>query len=149
VEAVDPPAPSHATQIAWGRYEPAHAQAIRAPGFADHTVWTGTYTCYQGLTGVTISLDTKGRDVTAVFEFAAVPSNPTVPSGASRLIGTFDEQADGTFHLVLEPGEWISQPSGWFLVGVDARTSLDGGEMHGTIDGNGCGAIDLERRDQH
>ena len=113
--------------------------------FPAHSVWSGTYTCSQGLTGVTLSIDLDDTVATAVFEFTAVPSNPSVPSGSSRMTGTVTQNAAGTASVDLVPGAWISQPPGWFLVGVNATSDGALSELHGTINASTCGAIDLTR----
>ncbi len=121
---------------------PLHTRGSGRVAFPSHSVWSGTYTCNQGLTGVTLSIDLDDIDASAVFEFSAVPSNPSVPTGSSRMKGTITQTAAGA-SVDLVPDGWISQPPGWFLVGVNATS--DGVEMHGTINASTCGAIDLTR----
>ena len=57
--------------------------------------WKGTYTCNQGLTGLTLTIkDSKDKDVEAIFSFYAVKSNPDVPSGSSRMTGKYEKKLE-------------------------------------------------------
>jgi hypothetical protein len=123
---------------------PAPMHGNRRAQFPAYSVWSGTYTCNQGLTGVTLSIDLEDTDATAVFEFSAVPSNPSVPTGSSRMKGTITQGPAGA-NIELDPDAWISQPPGWFLVGVSATSDGALAEMHGVIRTTTCGAIDLVR----
>jgi len=79
-------------------------------------VWTGTYTCSQGLTGLRLTIrDTGNGTLAAVFDFYAVPSNLGVPSGSYTMTGTYS--ATG---IVLHQDSWINQPSGYGMVDLVA-----------------------------
>ncbi len=127
------------------RVEAAHRPTNQLKQFPRHTAWTGLYQCSQGLTAVRLEIDVEGLAATAVFEFSAHPSNPMVPSGASRLKGVLAETIDGTYQLDVDPFEWVSQPPGYFMVGVTATTDTALREMHGTMKAPTCGRIDLTR----
>jgi hypothetical protein len=64
-------------------------------------VWTGTYTCNQGLSGVRLTITGAGGDtVRATAEFCAVPSNPGVPDGSYVLTGNYS--ASGGLVLIVQ-----------------------------------------------
>lgn len=92
--------------------------------------WVGTYTCAQGQTGVTLTLaaEIMGQ-VDGLFEFYAVASNPSVPSGRYRVRGWYT--ADGLLGLV--GTEWIQRPPDYIMVGVLARLAAGGQVLTGTI----------------
>ena len=120
-----------------------HAQHF---GIPRHSVWSGTYTCSQGLTGARLTIDLEGNLATVVFEFFADASNPTVPSGTSRLKGPAVENVNGSVTIDADPDAWISQPPGYYMVGVTATTDASLREMHGIMKSPTCGPIDLVRR---
>ncbi len=107
-----------------------------ATGFSGS--WTGTYTCAQGLTGIDIMFDAPANgEITAVFSFYAVASNPGVPSGRFRVVGT--APGPGDRQLTLFPDAWIQRPTGYAMVGVDLQLTPDGKAMRGKLSGApGC-----------
>jgi hypothetical protein len=53
--------------------------------------WTGTYTCLQGLTAVSLTVtETHAGRAEALFHFYADPSNPGVPTGCFTQSGTYN-----------------------------------------------------------
>ena len=102
------PAPASTSPVA------ATSQAAKAaPSVVG--VWTGTYTCNQGLSGVRLTITGAGGDtVRATAEFYAVPSNPGVPDGSYVLTGNYSASGG----LVLIPDYWINQPAGYEMVGL-------------------------------
>ncbi len=104
--------------------------------------WVGTYTCAQGQTGLTLTLSagTMGQ-LDARFEFYPVPGNPSVPSGAYRMMGWLT--TDG--HLALVGVEWIRRPPDYVMVGLSGRLAGGGRVLEGTVPE--CAApFSLERR---
>jgi hypothetical protein len=105
--------------------------------------WVGTYTCSQGLTGLT--LDMTGHQngaVDAVFMFYAVPENPGVPTGTFRMHGVYMHGRE----LRLDPVEWISQPAGWHMVGLLGTISADLSTYSGYVAGStGCTTFSVTR----
>lgn len=89
------------------------------PWYADE--WEGAYDCGQGLTGlkVTIEAADEAGAVTGTFDFHEVEQNPGVPSGSYRMEGTF---ADG--ELSLEGVEWVDQPDGYIMVGLESDPDM-------------------------
>jgi hypothetical protein len=104
-------------------------------------VWAGTYTCSQGLTGMRLTITGSGGDtLTAVAAFYAVASNPNVPDGSYEMTGTYSA-AGG---LVLTPDHWISEPSGYEMVGFSGPPP-SGNSMHGTVQSGGCTTFSVTR----
>ena len=91
-------------------------------------VWTGTYTCAQGLTGLRLTIrDTGSGTLSATFSFYAVSSNPGVPSGSYTMTGTYS--ATG---IVLHQDAWINQPPGYSMVDLVAPPP-SGNTMQGSV----------------
>ncbi len=97
-------------------------------------VWTGTYTCAQGDTGLRLSID----GIDAVFAFFAVPSNPRVPDGKFAM--TFDVAAK-TF---TQRG-WLEQPGGFLMVDFVAGEELSARRIAGKVLGPGCTTFAVTR----
>ena len=98
------------------------------------TVWTGSYECAlaQGLTGLnlTTTRDPTTNAMTGIFAFFPLPENPDIPSGSWAMEGNY-YPADNS--MILLPTEWIDQPSGWQMVGMQG--TYDGPQqlIHGKI----------------
>jgi hypothetical protein len=105
-------------------------------------IWTGTYTCVQGLTDLRLTINRSGGDaVTAIFDFSADPSNPGTPSGSFAMTGTYS--ANG---LVLNQDYWINQPDGYSMVNLVAPPPT-GNTIQGTVqaDSPGCTSFSVSR----
>ncbi len=105
-------------------------------------VWTGTYTCAQGLTDLRLTINSSGGGaVTAVFAFSADPSNPGTPPGSFAMTGTYS--ATG---LVLNQDHWINQPDGYSMVNLVAPPPT-GNTIQGTVqaDSAGCTSFSISR----
>jgi hypothetical protein len=111
--------------------------------------WKGTYTCAQGLTGLTLDIiQAQGNDgsLHADFDFYAVAANPGVPSGSGTQHGTYLAG-----HLTLTWQAFTTQPAGY--VGVDLNGSLGGsgatqtlsGTVTGVSGGSACTTFALTR----
>src|SRR6202035_768816 len=80
-------------------------------------VWTGTYDCSQGLTGVRLTITgANGGALVATVDFYPVATNPSVAEGSYELVGTYSA-ADG---LVLHPDYWVDEPPGYEMVGLSS-----------------------------
>lgn len=140
-----------ATLVLLAAFSPlAHAQSKprpERPGEASIIgSWAGTYTCLQGLTGVSLTItdDANGR-AEALFHFFAVPANPGVPTGCFTQSGTYDAR---TRQLVLHGGRWLLQPDGYLTVGFSGRMDRAGSSMTGKVLGpRGCTTFRLARQD--
>jgi len=112
-------------------------------------VWEGSYVCSQGPTKLRLTINSTGAadgsDVTALFEFSALPSNPAVRSGSFNMTGTI--QGNGLLDLI--PGQWVQQPSGY--VGVSLASTVSRSPqgtvtvINGTVRGSGCTNFSVSR----
>jgi len=108
--------------------------------------WVGTYTCGQGLTGISLTI-TEAREgvAEALFHFYAVPDNPGVPTGCFLQSGTFDP---GTRRITLRGGRWLLQPPNYLTVGFSGQIDRNGAILTGKVIGpRGCTTFRMERRD--
>ena len=105
--------------------------------FPRHSVWQGTYICSQGLTAVTLTLDIKqDGEVSAIYEFGPVPSNPSVPEGSFEMTGKAEPNGPGAFIAQLTPGAWIKHPTSYTSVAMTIEAA--GREMEGVIGSANC-----------
>lgn len=126
------PVPVTATPI-------AHVPASSSPAVTEGVfgTWKGTYTCAQGLTGMTLTItqgqvqsQTRNGGIDAVLDFYAVPSNPSVPSGVGTLQGTYTAG-----NLTLTWQAFTGTPPGGY-VGIDLKGSLSGSGAAQTLSGS-------------
>jgi hypothetical protein len=104
-------------------------------------IWTGTYDCQQGKTGLmlTVTADTNGLN--AIFAFMPHPSNPTVPMGSFMMHGGMKP---GSNTIEFKPMKWIQQPPGFVSVGLVGK--LKNNKFTGKITGApGCKGFSLVR----
>jgi outer membrane protein OmpA-like peptidoglycan-associated protein len=122
--------------------------ALVPPAAADsRTVlgeWVGTYTCAQGLTGLTLTLsEATPGSAQALFHFYADPGNPGVPTGCFTLDGGY-EPASG--RLTLKGGRWLLRPAGYHVVSFEGRVDAEGRHFEGVVKGpSGCTSFALAR----
>ncbi|MEO8685874.1 MAG: hypothetical protein ABI414_13670 [Devosia sp.] len=102
--------------------------------------WEGAYSCYQGLTALTLSIEPDGEQWAGTFTFGPVKGNKAVPDGAYALTIT---QEDGNYHM--EPGAWIEQPEGYVTVALDGTMSPDLKTLAGTVLFDGCQSFQVSR----
>lgn len=103
--------------------------------------WQGTYTCSQGLTGMTLKVaPEKAGAVPVMFSFYPVPSNPAVPHGSATLRGTLS----GTT-VRITPVAWVVQPPGYVLETLVGAIPRSGDVFTGTVSGTGCTTFSLRR----
>ena len=106
-------------------------------------VWSGTYRCRQGETGVRLALnEARGNLLRGVFEFYPTSGNPHAPSGSFNVEANFDT-ASG--QLTMSPGRWIERPSGYYTVAANLTLSPDLQTLRGRIITQGCGAMQVHR----
>ncbi|GAB4023115.1 MAG: hypothetical protein Fur0010_26330 [Bdellovibrio sp.] len=84
----------------------------------------------------------KKYKIEATFNFYATANSPSVPNGAFRMEGTFDEK---TGFLNLSGSEWINRPSQYDMVPL--RGNVDEGRsiFTGKIEFPGCREFTLKR----
>ena len=115
-------------------------QTSTAPWYAG--TWEGGYDCGQGLTGLTLMVDDIGEgQVESTFEFYDVPENPGVPSGSYRLEGSYADHG-----LTMEGVEWIDQPDGYVMVGLESDFITRPDFFAGVVTDPACTAFLLERQ---
>jgi hypothetical protein len=104
-------------------------------------VWTGTYDCSQGLTGVRLTITgPNGGALMATVDFYPVSSNPGVAEGSYELVGRYSP-TDG---LVLNPDYWIDEPANYEMVGLSAPPP-HGDSMSGSVHGPNCSTFSVTR----
>lgn len=104
--------------------------------------WQGSYVCGQGTTALTLTIATNDKSrIAALFHFGPTPENQSVPTGCFEMAGRFDPV---TGRLQLEPAFWITQPTGYVMVGLAGE--IQGDALSGRVDGLGCTAFRLVRR---
>lgn len=96
--------------------------------------WTGEYTAPQGPTKLILSIKNVTTDgqITAIFKFSALSSNPHVPSGSFNMKGNFDLN---TCSVVLQAGSWVmgKRPQNYSTVGLEGILSADSTTIKGRI----------------
>ncbi len=103
--------------------------------------WAGSYTCNQGLTGLTLTVDApQDGAARGVFRFYQVDANPGVPDGCFAMSGT----AAGD-HLDLRAAGWLYRPWGYITVDLSGAVSADGTTLSGSIYGPNCTTFELHR----
>jgi outer membrane protein OmpA-like peptidoglycan-associated protein len=127
------------------------ASALAAPSADARTVlgeWVGTYTCGQGLTGLTLTIaEATPTSARALFHFYADASNPRVPTGCFTMDGSYDPAAG---HLRLTGQDWLLRPGGYQVVSFDGRVDAEGKQFEGIVTGQraplrGCTTFHLAR----
>lgn len=113
------------------------AAAVDA-GFLDG-VYTGGYTCAQGITYLELTLDGyQDGSVSAVFRFNSAKwaggENRTVPEGRFAMVGRLNDQGQ----LVLQGDHWIQQPADYGMVNLAGLVTRQGSSL--VIAGNVGGA---------
>lgn len=106
--------------------------------------WEGAYECGQGDTGLALEISEGAAEgeLTAIFHFRTIPSNPDVPEGSYRMKGFLE---DGK--LRLRRLEWIDRPAGYVMVGLNARVTERAPQtITGTVSNVGCGAFAIDRK---
>jgi len=74
--------------------------------------WVGTYSCAQGATGGTLSVEhIKGDRFDGKFSFYPVGNSLHVPRGSYTVYGEYDASSQ---RVLINPGKWIQRPSGYY-----------------------------------
>jgi hypothetical protein len=103
--------------------------------------WRGAYTCIQGMTGLTLTIDLQSQ--TARFEFYPLRSTDPVARGSFVLGGRLPLKGSD---MVLDPVRWLSQPPGYVMVGLRGTTNDNGLTYQGVVTGGaGCSNFTLRR----
>ena len=111
------------------------AQSVHAENL--NGKWFGDYTCGQGITAVTLTIEEvgSGEGMTTLrgdFSFYAHPDNPWVPSGSYAMAGHFDPE---TNEVLLKGTHWDFQPWGYEMVDLlgSFTTDDDGDILSGDV----------------
>ena len=129
------PAPAQQTPPAGTPPGSPQADFLVPPG----SQWSGTYSCAQGATDASLSVQRATRNsASAVFSF----STPRGVSGAYWVHATVNAR---TRQVVWRTGEWVNQPAGFVTVGFSGTVSADGQRMSGTVSHASCGSFSFVR----
>lgn len=80
--------------------------------------WIGNYECFQGPTGVTLTLaGKKNGAVEGNLSFHPTSSNPKTATG--RFVVTGSYYSDGS--LILGNGAWVEKPEGYITVSLKGK----------------------------
>lgn len=95
--------------------------------------WVGTYSCSQGATGGTLTIDSiKGDRFEGKFSFYPSGRNMSVPRGSYAVYGDYDASSN---RILINPGKWIQRPPGYYntiMIGsFDVATSTFSGYFQG------------------
>ena len=103
--------------------------------------WQGSYTCNQGLTGLTLTVTPSqdGSAIRGVFRFYQV-ANPGIPDGCFAMTGV----TSGS-QISLHATEWLYRPAGYVTVDLAGAVSPDGDTLAGSIFGPNCTSFTLHR----
>lgn len=106
--------------------------------------WVGGYTCAQGYTGGTLSIDSvKGDNFEGVFKFYSTDKNPLVPGGSYKIYGQYDPESK---RVLINPGKWLNRPHGFYntvIVGnFDATKDTFSAYFQGV---SGCTSFEAKR----
>jgi predicted aspartyl protease len=119
--------------------EPGHSQDHAIP--LGDTLWQGSYSCNQGQTSLHLKTQAaQDGTVNALFEFGPISGNDNLPRGSFSLKGIF-QSSDG--FMQLDPVGWISQPSGYSMVGLVGVVS--GSLYQGSVIGYRCERFSVSR----
>lgn len=100
--------------------------------------WQGTYTCAQGKTGLTLTIDRQdGSTFSGVFQFYPLRENITVPEGCFTVSGRI--RSGGA--LDITGSKWIKRPDGYITVDLHGRVGQGGADMSGTVETPGYGKL--------
>jgi hypothetical protein len=107
------------------------------------SVWSGSYTCGQGLTALDLSIShhPATHELTALFHFSEHGQNPGVPSGCFTMRGDYESESG---RVTLYQETWIDRPVLYVMVDLDG--SVDGDVLEGSVLGPGCSDFTLERQ---
>lgn len=109
---------------------PIAEDAVTTNASAVSGLWVGKYKCQQGETSLQLSLSgTPDGLVEGTFLFYPTPSNARAATGKFIVRGWY--YSDGS--LLLSPGAWIEQPSGYGTVSLRGRIDTINHTFSGVI----------------
>lgn len=93
--------------------QPIHLNQQTSPeSFSPVGLWKGLYTCQQGTTGATLTLNQlrNGR-FKGTFNFYPTDKSPTVPKGSYSVYGQYDADSQ---QILINPDKWLRRPKGYY-----------------------------------
>jgi hypothetical protein len=113
-------------------------------GFSPAGRWIGGYTCTQGYTGSTLTINhLRGDDFKGTFEFYPTEKNRNVPAGSYEVYGQYDKASK---RILINPGKWIKHPKGYFNTVVVGSFSPAQNSFSGFFQGiAGCTSFEARR----
>jgi hypothetical protein len=115
-----------------------------APAAAQDTItgtWQGLYECPQGVTGVTLTITgSPPNGLKGNFRFYPTPDNANPARGDYEIAVNFDPASN---RVEVRGTQWIDQPPGYMFATL--RGVLQGRQLIGTVENEGCGAFELTR----
>jgi hypothetical protein len=114
------------------------------PGWAADILsgdWSGSYTCYQGITQLALVIMPDGEQWSGRFMFGPHKVNKDVPFGSYNITVT---EEDGVY--TMHPGAWIDRPDGYVAIGGSGTMSADLTTLSGTLDFDGCETFEATRQ---
>ncbi|MFD4431774.1 hypothetical protein [Nocardia sp. NPDC058497] len=98
--------------------------------------WVGSYTCNQGTTGLTLTVQPSGR---TEFAFYPLPTNPKAMSGRFEMRATTDSG-----RLEFQQVRWIERPGAYLMVDLQP-TRHDDTVLSGNVRADGCSTFSVSR----
>jgi hypothetical protein len=129
------PAPAAGTPKPGSPSRGAPSTAAKPDGVAGK--WTGTYTCSQGETGLTLTIQGPDTELRATFAF--YPVSGSGEKGSYKMGGALN---GGTMRLI--GTEWIQQPEGFGMVNLSS-SNVTATTITGKVEADGCTDFSVKR----
>jgi len=103
--------------------------------------WKGHYLCQQGGNGLSLEIRfSSDNKVSAVFDFFKIDSNKNSGSGSFLMEGIYVPQ---TRYLFLDAIEKVVLPTGWNMIDLEGKFSVDFSRYLGRSPTEGCSTFEL------
>jgi hypothetical protein len=105
--------------------------------------WTGEYTCNQGESGMTLTIEpADDASVRVLMEFFPLPENPGAKKGSFQLSGSYSSD-----RLVFRQEKWIEQPPNYGMVDLEVTSPVepDVEALSGNVLFEGCKGFSVRR----
>ncbi len=92
--------------------------------------WDGSYTCAQGITGLTLVIDRQeDTEISGYYHFYSLKDNPQVLEGCYHVQG----QISALNHVKIKAEKWIFRPAGYIMVGLEGEFNSTKKTINGDI----------------
>ena len=118
--------------IAWAIAGPAAGQSVAK--ILVTSAWEGTYTCYQGETGLILTFEDGESGLVGEFAFHPIASNPDIPDGRFK----FNVEIGSDGAITATQLYWIERPAEYVMVDFTGLLDDSGTRLAGTINFKGC-----------